>query len=398
MPIVTEVFEVLAKTNAAKRGMPYQRTTFVPHPVWGRSAEQLRENIEGSSPVSGNPIMEEIIQGLTRPLNAEEQKSGLVEVSAESSIIGPDSEDNLIQYFHDDGMTDYLPFVLPTKERVEAMLKGTSHKRDEIVGKMSPAADAYEPWTFTVEQVAVNAVMAGAKPEYFPVILAIASSGISSMHSSTNSFVQSLVINGPVRKEIGMNYGIGAMGPFSHANATIGRAYTLLSKNLGHGQIPGETYLGALGNAMTYANIVIAENEEENPWAPFHVEKGFKAEDSTVSFFMGYGISSGQGTMAGATQNDPKFDREFKNLFDTVGTLFGAFVVLDPTVAKNIYEHGYDTKQKLIDFVFKPAEGQKPHFRSADSISFVVTGGQTNLYYHYGSMRYMRTISIDEWR
>jgi len=157
--------------------MPYQRTTFVPHPVWGRSADQLRHNIEGSSPVSGNPVMEEIIQGLTRPLNAEEQKSGLVEVSAESSTIGPDSEENLIQYFHDDGMTDYLPIVLPTKERVEAMLKGSSHKRDEIVGKMSPAADAYEPWTFTVEQVAVNAVMAGAKPEYFPVILAIASSG-----------------------------------------------------------------------------------------------------------------------------------------------------------------------------------------------------------------------------
>jgi hypothetical protein len=378
--------------------MPYQRAAFVPHPVWGRSAEQLRQNIEGSDPITNQPVMQVIIDGLTRPLSKEESKTGFMHLSTQPKLIGPDSEANLTQYFHDDGMTDYLPIVLPTKERVMAMLKGTSHKPDEIVGKMSPAAGAYEPWSYTVEQVAVNAVMAGALPEYFPVILAIAASGISSMHSSTNSFVQALVINGPVRNEIGLNYGIGAMGPFSHANATIGRAYTLLSKNLGNGQIPGETYLGALGNAMTYANIVIAENEEESPWQPFHVEKGHKADASTVSFFMGYGLSSGQGTVAGATKNDPKFDDEFRNLFATVGTLFGAFAVLDPTVAKNIYEHGYDTKQKLIDYIYQPAAGGTPHFRSPEAISFVVTGGQTNLYYHYGSMRYTRTVSIDEWR
>jgi hypothetical protein len=278
------------------------------------------------------------------------------------------------------------------------MLKGTSHGPDEIVGEMTPARGAYEPWKFTVEQVAVNAVMAGAKPEYFPVILAIAAAGGSSLSSSTNSFVRAVVINGPVRDEIGLNYGIGAMGPFSQANATIGRAWTLLSKNLGNSGIAGETYLGAIGHAANYANIIIAENERENPWQPFHVEKGHKADESTVSFFMGYGIMSAQGTVAGTTSNEPQFDRELKNLFSSLGPLFGGFAVLDPTVAKNLKDHGYDTKEKLVAWLHQTPGEDKPLFRRPEDITLVVTGGQTNLYYHYGGLRYQNTASIDAWR
>ena len=137
--------------------------------------------------------------------------------------------------------------MLPTEERVEAMLKGTSHPPDKVVGRLRPTAFR-EDWEFTVEKVAVNAVMAGARPEYFPVILALASSGITASSSSTNSFATISVVNGPIRNEIGMNSGIGAMGPYNHANATIGRAYGLLSQNAQGGSVPGETYMGSLGN------------------------------------------------------------------------------------------------------------------------------------------------------
>ena len=377
--------------------MPHQRRVFITHPVWGKTAGQLRVAIDGNDPVTGKHFMQSVVDGLTKPLSKEEQMSGLLKGAAGPRTIGPDSAQNLHQYFQDNGYTDYLPIVLPTEELVAEMLKGTSHKPDEIVGEMSPALDAYPPWSFTVEQVAVNAVMAGARPEYFPVILALAASGSSSMSSSTNSFARMAVINGPVRDKIGLNYGIGAMGPFSHANATIGRAWTLISKNLGHGGIAGETYLGALGNPTNYNNIIIAENEEENPWQPFHVDKGHKVEDSTVSIFMGYGIFSAQGTNAGAISNDPKFDQQLRGVFSTLNSMFGGFAVLDPTVAQNIYEHGYDTKEKLIEYIMNAPEGEGPKFRRPTDISLVVTGGRTNLYYNYGPMRYGKTVSIDEW-
>ena len=95
------------------------------------------------------------------------------------------------------------------------------------------------------------------------------------------------VVNGPIRQELGMNAGIGAMGPYNHANATIGRAYGLLSQNLQGGSVPGVTYMGSQGNNYAYNNITFAENEERSPWEPFHVQHGFKPSDSTVSVFSG---------------------------------------------------------------------------------------------------------------
>ncbi len=121
----------------------------------------------------------------------------------------------------------------------------------------------------------MNAVMAGARPEYLPVILAMAASGITARSSSTTSFATISVVNGPIRNEIGMNSGIGALGPYNHANATIGRAYGLLSQNLQGGSVPGETYLGSLGNFLSYS-ACFAEAEERSPWTPFHVDEGFK--------------------------------------------------------------------------------------------------------------------------
>src|SRR5207244_9430646 len=97
------------------------------------------------------------------------------------------TDDHLERLFEENFWTDFLPITLPTEARVEAMLKGTSHPPEKIVGRLRPTAFR-EFWEFTVEKVAVNAVMAGARPEYFPVILALAASGITARSSSTNSF------------------------------------------------------------------------------------------------------------------------------------------------------------------------------------------------------------------
>src|ERR671933_759081 len=161
------------------------------------------------------------------------------------------------------------------------MLRHTSRQPDEVVGHMRPT-NFREFWEYTVEKVAVNAVMAGCRPEYFPVVLALAATGASARGSTTSSAAAMAVVNGPVRQEIGMNCGTGALGPYNHANATIGRAYGLLSQNGQGGSTPGTSYMGSQGNNYAYNSLTFAENEERSPWEPFHVQRGFKATDSTA--------------------------------------------------------------------------------------------------------------------
>src|SRR5262249_18649821 len=203
-----------------------------------RSPSELRAYIDGEDPIGRRPFMAEVLEGLTRPLDEADLKGVSFERTT-PRLLEPDTEESLQRLFIENRSTDYLPVVLPTAERVDAMLAGTSRAPDEIVGRMRPTVYR-EFWEYTVEKVAVNAVMAGARPEYFPVILAMAASGITARSSSTTSFSGVALVNGPIRNEIGMNPGIGAMGPYNHANATIGRAYGLLSQNLQGGSVPNE--------------------------------------------------------------------------------------------------------------------------------------------------------------
>ena len=430
-PVVTKAFKELATLNAAKRGMPHERITFTPHPVWGKTADELRAYVEGPDPVSGKPMMKEIVDALTQPLTDDEKKSGMVSVSTGPATYGPDTPKNLQQYYLDNGMTDYLPIIIPTEEAVEEMLTGTSHKPDEPIGKM--AAGAYPPWSYTVRQVAINAVMAGCRPEYFPIVLAIASSGIASLFSSTNSFAFAMIINGPIRDKLNMNYGIGSLGPFAQPNATIGRAWTIMSKNLGNGGIPGDTYLGSVGNNLNYNNVVIAEAEGDSPWPPFHVQRGFKPEENVVSLFRGLGVVPGQTVRGSGVNENPQFDYQMSDLFSTFTGFFGALVIADPLVAKRLKEQGYDTKQQLIDWLYKnttqtvkdyknrnyaylfdypralqgvepyaswykmPDDAVIPHFPRPESFNIVVTGGQTNAYPQAGNLSYGVSVSIDKW-
>src|SRR6202163_910073 len=281
----TDIFERAVRSVARVNGMPRTRAVFVPQPVMGKSARELRAYVDGNDPVTGRPFMQGVIEGLTRPFDAEDLKKVIYERTT-PRLVETDTESGLNRLFLENHWTDTLPIILPTEERVAEMLAHTSHKADEVVGHMRPT-QFREYWEYTVEKVAVNAVMAGASPEYFPVILALAASGQSARGSTTSSAAAMAVVNGPIRNEIGMNCGIGALGPYNHANATIGRAYGLLSQNLQGGSEPGLTYLGSQGNNYAYTSVTFAENEERSPWEPLHVQHGFKASDSTVSVFGG---------------------------------------------------------------------------------------------------------------
>jgi hypothetical protein len=197
------------------------RFSFTPYPVVGMTPERLREYVEGNDPVSGAPLARQIIDALTKPLTSDEKKPMLrPSAPRRSRLLEPDTEENLQRLFIENGWTDGLPIVLPTEDRVAEMLEGTSHAADEIVGQMS-VAHRGEYTSYTVEKAAVNAVMAGARPEHFPVILAIASTGHPAFPSSTTSFAGMVIVNGPIRGEIAMNAGLGALSPFNFANSAI---------------------------------------------------------------------------------------------------------------------------------------------------------------------------------
>ncbi|MGA8768745.1 MAG: hypothetical protein WB559_17145 [Candidatus Acidiferrales bacterium] len=402
--------------------MPLQRISYTPHPVWGKTDEQMYAYLDGNDPVHNTPLMKEIVDSLLRPVTAEEMKTGTVTPPVGAPTF-TDTADNLQQYFLDNGMTDTMPIIIPTQEKVDAMLKGTSHKPDEVVGKMTPAQGAFPPWSYTVRQVAVNAVMAGATPDYFPTILAIASTGISALFSSTNSLVSAAVINGPIRDKLTMNYGIGAMGPFNQPNACIGRAWTLMSRNLDGGGICGETYMGSQGNVINYSNLIIPENEKDSPWPPFHVQKGFKPEENVISFFFGFCITQGQGGKGLGVKPVPLYNVAMSANVAPFASLFGALFLLDPLVANGLGDLGYKTKEQLGDWMQKnttvtvkdvksmlfsglprgpEAANLKdddviPKWQKADAFTFVVVGGRTNPYHQLANMSYRVSVSIDKW-
>ena len=422
----THVFARLVKSVTQVSGMPTARQAFVPQPIVGRTPGELRAYIEGEDPVHKRPFIQVMMEGLTKPLNTDDLK-GMTFDRSTPRLLEADTEENLRQLFINNNWTDFLPVILPTEERVEQMLKGTSHAADEIVGRLQPTVYR-ELWEFTVEKVAVNAVMAGARPEYLPVILAQASSGMTARSSSTTSFSTISIVNGPIRNEIKMNSGIGAMGPYNHANSTIGRAYSLLSQNLQGGSVPNETYMGSMGNSYNYSSTY-PEHEDRSPWEPLHVQNGYKAGDSTVTnFFGGWYTLSGYGPRQ-------YWEDTFARALSACDSFSGAILILDPLSAREFVERGFDTKQKLrewcarhsrmaakeywdnqsVQTIYRPraVSGIEPwatrlkadpdsmiEIFTPEDINIVVMGGGTQAGWKLVSGMYRENsiISIDNWR
>jgi hypothetical protein len=185
------------------------------------------------------------------------------------------------------GVTDGLPVVPPTRERVAAAVAAAGRPGDALVALVPPNFGRA-----TVEKIAVNAVMAGCRPEYMPVVIA----GVEAMcddafdlhgvSATTNSAAPLFIVNGPIRTRLEINAGAGVFGPGHRANATIGRALRLIVRNLG-GAAAGGITMSTMAHPG-YFTYCIAEREEESPWPPLSVRQGFAAGDSTVSVFAGY--------------------------------------------------------------------------------------------------------------
>lgn len=409
-------------------GMPL-RFVGVPYPFTGLKKEALGNYLEGKDRVTGKPVMQAIVENLTRPLTDEEKKKGIPpEAKPEPRFLPPDTEDNLQRLFKDRHWTDYNPVILPTAERVAAMLKGTSHKPDELVKKDSGVFGQIRP--FTVEKVAIIAVMAGAKPEYLPVILALASQ-VPYMDSTTSN-ANMVLVNGPIRKEIGMNSGIGALGPTAEANSVIGRAMVLIHKII-QGYREGVTGFSSLSNPLRYNNMTIAENEEALPegWQPFHVLMGHKPEESVLTLLSGWNFVNCSGSVV--EHYPPQFlMRDFMRVLAATGS---ATLIMDPSVAYQLrHTQGFQTKAALSEWLSQNAvttagmywansiasgmmgplgkQGLEPyagwqkvssdtlikHFPNPRNIRTIVVGGSTASVWFLTDFMAGRGVSIDAWR
>jgi hypothetical protein len=422
----TDKFDRVVRSVAEVNGMPDLAQVFVPQPIMGKSAHELRAYVDGVDPITGRAVMQEVVESLTR---APDVARAPIEYDRSTPrLVEPDTEENLHRFFLERNWTDNLPIVLPTEERVAAMLGGTRRKADEVVGRMR-STHFREYWQYTVEKVAVNAVMAGARPEYFPVILALAATGVTARGSSSSAVAAMAVVNGPIRREIGMNAGTGAMGPYSHANATIGRAYGLLSQNGQGGSVPGLSYMGNQGNSYAYNSVTFAENEERSPWEPFHVERGLAPSQSAVSVFSG--VRSTAFTLGLREKHWREHVRHLLRGMDPHGP---PTLLLDPIAARQFVDRGgFGKKDALIDWLYDTArmraseywdyqliqnyvypratfgeepwatnlkaepDAEIPMFRRED-IHVIVVGGETNGYWRIMGCNYQKTEPVDPWR
>jgi hypothetical protein len=247
-----------------------------------------------------------------------------------------DSLESIIEFYESRRWTDGLPIVPPTPERVEAMIAGAGRPGGEVVAILPPAKGIA-----TVEKIAINAVMAGCRPIYMPVIVAAVealadpSFNLNAVQGTTNPVAPLLIVNGPVRATCGFNAGYGCFGPGARANATVGRALRLILINVGGG-VPGEADMAVAGHPGKYT-FCVAENEEESPWEPLHVERGLPRDASAVTVV---GISGFINTLqAGVTDLAEALTFIGSNDYRFGGS---SIVALNPAQARTLADGGLD--------------------------------------------------------
>ena len=326
--------------------MPAIRIVPLPSDKW----YTLRRTAEELQPVAVQAI-DTIIDILTRPLTTEEAnplQPKIIDIGPDEFVIKGDSIstalENFNAFFLEKHMGDGLPLVPPTAERVKWMLSGTSRSPQEVLGKCP-----LKLGTVTIEKIAINAVMAGAKPEFLPVIITamecfICESGHDQkgeyfFHTlgSSGAFNLVIMVNGPMAKEIDMNSGIGLFGHGWRSNNTIGRAVRLSTLNIGHCW-PRVNDMALTGRSSAHTWYTFAENEDLSVWEPLHVFRNFKKDDSTVTVTK---VNSIYSTYGGGAVGLWKAESILDQIAGRLNSKGGTFIVFNPEVNKELNRLGF---------------------------------------------------------
>jgi hypothetical protein len=281
VPIISGRFEGDAIASSRAFGMPGLRFVIVPRIYRNLSPEESISNTE--------PAFDDLVQMLTTDGDENAQIDG-AETEQVNRFEGEDRLDAVLrmseEYLRRD-LGDGFPLLPATRSAVDELLNGTSLPPDHVVCDMPPGFGIA-----TVEKIAINAAIAGARPEHMPVVLGavkaisqIGPDGGKSLLMSTSPQAPLLVVNGPIAKELDINPR-SALGPGfdNRVNITIGRAFSMCMRNIGH-WYPNKMDMDTIGTTRKFV-MCIAENEQMSPWPPYHVDKGFNPDDSTVSVFI----------------------------------------------------------------------------------------------------------------
>jgi hypothetical protein len=366
-----------ARISARVNGMPSLRIVRVPNVDYfpnRMTVDEVRPVVEA--------VIDSIIEALTKPLTEEEKnpKYQSEQEAPELIEIRAESYDSALKKFNElyleNHWGDGLPLIPPTEEAVTEMLTGTNRSPDEVVGLVP-----FRKGAASIKKIASNAVMAGAKPEYLPVIIA-AMEGItdklysipeysinafSHMMSSEGSWDMMIMVSGPISKEINMNCGVGLVAHGWQANNTIGRAVQLSIINLGY-VWPGQVDMALIGRPNSHTYYTFAENIEESPWESFNEGLGYQPQDScvTVSTVSGSMTIYGGGVVA-PWNVKPVLDSIVKHLAST-RRVFGQYkvgvanpaahlpkyvMVIHPELAIMLKRIGFTTKRSLRDYLYE---------------------------------------------
>ncbi len=363
-------------------------------------------------PADVDNLIAPVLDALTRPLTAKEKESGTWQPPWQR-IIFEGTMDEAEKFF---GQTEYvphpvnariarysdgLPIRVPTEERVAEMLKGTSHRPDEVLTYQSEKgrrkkgdAVLFHPmnWTATVEKVAACAVMAGCEPEFLPAVLAIAESGCQI--GSTHTFGQWLCISGPYAKEIGMSCGCGMLGPGSIPNSTIGRAYEIIARNLG-GAIPGVNRMTSIGSPFEGSRCC-AENADALPpgWKGMNEERGYRKDESVILVLShvndgirgvqfspgGYRAlqKSGHGGMARklGVKGVPGPHNWLEHIVPEfwAGREGAKTIIMVPEMARHLYEYGFKSKEAVYEWLWKKSFMPLGQYRNFSWVDLTTNG------------------------
>lgn len=330
-----------AGSAASGRNIPNIRALSETIPCECNVPEQIKAGIDA--------ILEDVINGLTKPLTEQEKSPMPKKVEELPRIVFKGNLEEVNRFFYKRGWTDGLPIIPPTEQAIAEMLTGTDLPAEHVVTKLIPRLGKA-----TIEKIAINAVMAGALPTYMPILIAGVQAlmepkaGFGTTEVSTASWVPFWIINGPIRHSLKINSSSGALSPGDIANATIGRAMGLIIKNIG-GARKGIEDMGTYGNPGKYS-MVMAENEEENPWEPLNVQQGFNKTDNTLTLSFPTVLS-----FAGIYGSNPK--AILNGIFSNVVRNGVMTIVINPQHAKALADEGW-TKQEIAKYISEYGRAQ----------------------------------------
>ncbi|MGI8550114.1 MAG: hypothetical protein ACR2PL_04825 [Dehalococcoidia bacterium] len=281
----------------------------------------------------------------------------------------------LVELMYAAGWSDGLPVVPPLPGLVARFVQASGRDGDELVAELPPLGGRA-----TVERIAANAVMAGCRPEYMPAVLAALEAmlddrfNLRGMQCSTHLSTPLLILNGPIRSDLGINCGANVFGQGWRSNATIGRAVKLALVNLG-GAVPGEADKSTLGQPGKYT-YCIGENEAESPWEPLHVERGLRSEESAVTV---YGAEAPHNINNQTADNPYDLLRTIASVMANLGSnhpylMSESFVVLSPEHARVCSDAGW-RKRDVQQYLF-----EKARVRLGDLKAGGLYGAQTEKY------------------